>query len=373
MPCYSPMLAIPVAVSPDTGKLQYRFARKLYCGSELQEQVSVDGKSYPVKALPCGKCVGCRLDYSKEWAIRCTLEMQDYPMDECYFVTLTYDDEHIPYSVARDEVVSHDKPYDVMLFESRLSDCDVSQIDPVRYESFSLPSNQTLAPDDLQLFIKRLRRYQEYHYGKHNVRYFACGEYGGKTFRPHYHLIVYGINLAPPGPSDWRKHTRGYDLWSSQELYRVWSKGNVIVGHCTYETCGYVARYMLKKQKGQDGDFYKLNNIVPPFSRMSLKPGIGARYFDAHKDEIMANDEIYLATEKRGIKSKPPRYFDQFVSDEYPEIYAHIKDTRSDLSLKSVMAKECKSSLPISIILRDAQLSREAKTKILFERSMGDE
>lgn len=361
MPCYHPMLAVPIAISPTTGKVQYSFREKFVEGAQLFETVVLNGTSYPVKALPCGKCVGCRLDYAREWAIRCTLEMQDYSSDECYFLTLTYDDEHVPYSVAHTETVEHVHSYG---FPSS---------DPVWYESVDLPSNQTLVPDHLTKFLKRLRRSQQYHYGNGNIRFFACGEYGGKTFRPHYHLIVFGLQLAPPSPSDWSKRMRGYAVWESKYLDDIWHCGHVIVGHCTYETCGYVARYMLKKQKGVDGLFYSKNNIEPPFSRMSLKPGIGMKYYEAHKEEFLKSDEIYLVTEKRGIKTKPPRFFDLLLADEYPDLFAEVKNTRSDRSAKHVAAKEMASGLPISIILENEELSMLARAKILYDRSVGDE
>lgn len=359
MSCYYPMLAVPIAISPDTGKVQYCFRERLVEGVQLNEQVVLNGRMYPVKALPCGKCIGCRLDYSKEWAIRCTLEMQDHSPDECYFVTLTYDDDHVPYSVARTDTIEHEHSYG---FPSD---------SPVWYETVDRPSNQTLDDRHLQLFIKSLRRNQEYHYGS-TLRFFACGEYGGKTYRPHYHLIIFGLKLSPPSAGCWQKHNRGYILWESDELEKIWKKGHVIVGRCTYETCGYVARYMLKKQKGNCGDEYRTLNILPPFSRMSRMPGIGSKYYDAHKEEILLSDEIYLVTEKRGIKSKPPRFFDKQLSEEYPDIFEEVKDIRSDLSLRSMMAKEERSGLPISIILQNEERSRSSKTKILLERNVGE-
>lgn len=361
MACYYPMLAVPIAISPDTGKVQYRFREKLFEAAQLNEQVSLNGTMYPVKALPCGKCIGCRLDYSKEWAIRCTLEMQDHSPDECYFVTLTYDEEHVPYSVAHTEEIEHEHSYG---FPSS---------SPVWHETVERPSNQTLDDRHLQLFMKLLRRYQEYHYGRQNIRFFACGEYGGKTYRPHYHLIIYGLKLSPPSNDCWQKNNRGYMLWESDELEKIWKKGHVIVGHCTYETCGYVARYMLKKQKGNAGEEYKTLNILPPFSRMSRMPGIGLKYYEAHKEEMLASDEIYLETEKRGIKSRPPRFFEMQLSKEYPDIFEGIKDIRSKLSLERMMAKENRSGLPISIILQNEEIARSSKTKILLERNVGDE
>lgn len=371
MPCYKPMLAVPYCISQETGKVQYKFREKLHDSGQLGEVVQLkDGKYYPIKSLPCGKCIGCRLDYSREWAIRCTLEMQDFDPEQCWFVTLTYDDFHVPtsrycllgkdYWYKQGITVHNGIAYDLYGYELPLD--DLSGL------SSPLGVSLTLRPKHLQDFIKRLRWYVSDRYGQ-QVRFYACGEYGSKTARPHYHLIIYGLPLQPFGADAWQSVKNGNTVHECAELEKIWKQGNVIVGRCTYESCGYVARYMLKKKKGHYLEFYQSFNLVPEFTRMSLKPGIGQRYYDAHAREIYDNDEIYLETEKRGIKCKPPRYFDIRAADEFPAVFENLKDERSDASIFAMMAKEAVAGLPIAEILRAQEESRKFKTKVLQERS----
>ena len=109
--------------------------------------------------VPCGQCIGCRIDRSRQWANRCMLELQYH--DSAYFVTLTYDDLHVP------------KAY---------------YPDPDTGEAHQ---SLTLCKRDFQLWMKRLRK----RFSDDKIRFFACGEYGGSTHRPHYHAIVFGLHL----------------------------------------------------------------------------------------------------------------------------------------------------------------------------------
>lgn len=108
--------------------------------------------------LPCGQCIGCRLDYSRQWADRILLETTLW--EHNWFVTLTYSDEFVPYKST------------------------------VNTTTGELIEGKTLVPEHLTKFMKDLRRYWSYHYGHDNIRFYACGEYGGQTERPHYHLCI---------------------------------------------------------------------------------------------------------------------------------------------------------------------------------------
>ena len=121
---------------------------------------SYPGTGYPkALKLPCQQCIGCRMTYARNWAIRCMLEASLRPDDTCYFVTLTYDDEHVVRGFACNSVTGE-----------------------VTYETM------TLCPDHVQKFLRDLRRYFEYHYNIHNIKFFASGEYGSLGKRPHYHM-----------------------------------------------------------------------------------------------------------------------------------------------------------------------------------------
>lgn len=257
-------------------------------------------KSEPIK-LPCGRCIGCKLDYSREWANRCMLELDS--SKENYFLTLTYDDRHLPYK---------------------------EQIEPITGVKVSKP---TLYPRHMQLFLKRLRK----RFPDSTIRFFGCGEYGEKNHRPHYHLILFN---CPLGDSmHYFKSFRGYqyfisdvinDLWTSTDLETDGeSLGYHLITNVTWDTCAYVARYCLKKAKGDDYFKYASDNDVEKeFIRMSRRPGIGREYFERHKDKIYEVDQI-----SEGFKSpiKPPKYYDRLFDVEHHFELEDIKNHRKDL------------------------------------------
>lgn len=248
--------------------------------------------------IPCGKCIGCRLDQSAAWSQRCMLEAQYH--DSNYFLTITYDDEHLPKSEYTDENTG-----EVLQFN-------------------------TLVKRDWQLFIKALRRRLET-LNRPPVRFFMCGEYGTTTLRPHYHAIIFGLVLDDLVP--YKRTSRGDVLYNSPFLDDIWKKGYIVVGSVTPESCGYTARYCTKKAY-QSNDVYLDHNIQPEFTLMSRRPGIAKQYFDDHPN-LYDDDYIYLSTDKGGMRFKPPRYFDKlaelndpdfFIEDKFYSEYNHISD-----------------------------------------------
>lgn len=267
---------------------------ELVNGGKLN-RVSSKDVIYDWVPFKCQKCTECRLEQSREWANRLMLEKKSY--EHCYFVTLTYDDLHVPTASYKDPESGSDLP------------------------------SLTLNPDDLKDWFKRLRKAFAAEYGApvayrledpstwkdpRRVRYYACGEYGKKTFRPHYHAIIF----SPKIPGDyklWEVTWNGDKLYTCDFLDKTWApfgdkKGIICFGEVTWESCAYVARYVLKKLKGTETEFYTLHNLVPEFSRSSKKPGIAACYYLDHPD-CLSNQYINISTEKKGIKFFPPRYF----------------------------------------------------------------
>lgn len=206
------------------------------------------------------------MQYARDWANRCLLEMEDHK--HTWFVTLTYDDDHLPRTMSADA-----------------------------HTGEALSPAATLVPRDLQLFIKRLR-----FFNGPGIRFFAAGEYGGVTLRPHYHLIIFGLECQV---EEFGGNALGDKYYISPQIEQSWTFGNHSIAPATWRTCAYVARYILKKQTGEQGkDYYRKLNIEPPFTRMSRRPGIGLRYLDAHPDcmqflKISAGDVD-------GAKSFPP-------------------------------------------------------------------
>lgn len=251
--------------------------------------------------IPCGQCVECRLKYSKEWAVRCVCESKLYPDNTCWFVTITYDDFHLPVPIS---ILSR-KTASTTLF-------------------------YPLVKKDIQLFIKRLRKRFS------GVRYYYCGEYGSKSLRPHFHILLFNLPLSDLIENDSFSHSRisevdCHKLFESKVLNDCWTdvdgklKGLIAVAPFSYDTAAYTARYCMKKLKGQSfkdfqKDFVCFNNStgeVIDFPRefvgMSLKPGIGGSYFDSRLSSIYVTDNLPLFFNKQLNYVRPPRYCDKLA------------------------------------------------------------
>lgn len=224
--------------------------------------------------LPCGRCLNCKIAKSKEWAIRCCLESTQYLHN--WFITLTYDELHVP-------------------------------------------KNGLVSKDEFQRFMKRLRK----EFGE-GIRFFGCGEYGSRSGRPHYHLIVF--NCFIPDLYKWSVNGDTGDFYyRSPRVEKCWKLGNVMIGEVTFASCAYVARYVSKKVDSIDKDHQ-------PFLLMSRRPGIGAAYFDENLFQVYNTDKIYQDVQGQTIH-KPPRYFDYLLSKKYPELLEGWKDIRKFLAI----------------------------------------
>lgn len=222
--------------------------------------------------LPCGFCVGCRLENSRQWAVRCLHESKMHKQN-C-FITLTYDQEHCPPGL--------------------------------EYEHY-------------QGFMKRLRARHE----NKEIRFFMCGEYGEQLQRPHYHACLFGHDFADK--YYWGKSPSGRDHYRSDELESLWPYGNSDVGELTFASAAYTARYCLKKKGGWNARYYYAGK-TPEFTHMSLKPGIGLEYYRKWKSDIYPNDYVVI-NEK---KTKPPKYYDRQLKRTDEASYQKIKIDRID-------------------------------------------
>lgn len=218
--------------------------------------------------LPCGKCLGCRQDRATQWALRCEHEAKRYRYNT--FLTLTYDDEH-------------------------------------------LPPDGTLRPRDYQLFIKRLRR----SLGEaHPIKYFACGEYGHQEGRPHYHALVF--NWQP----DDMKYV-GKDLYSSGSAAALWTHGDVKAGDAEGGAAGYIAKYALK---GTSGIYCNTHGVElrKPFLRMSQ--GIGKHWITKYATDVQ-HGYLIQAARKRSI----PRYYKDRIKKTDSDLYAALQTRTQEL------------------------------------------
>lgn len=248
--------------------------------------------------VPCGQCIACRIEKSKQWAIRIQNETRMHK-ENC-FVTLTYADEH-------------------------------------------LPNGNTLVKEDLRLFFKRLRK----RLYPLKIRYFACGEYGSEEYssRPHYHAIIFGFF---PQDSQAFKRLPGGVLYNSDFLDSVWNKGFVGVNNTSFELAQYCAKYVIKKMTTEAtkqklvekyGDKYKhvvtqeehYKERIPEYAVMSRGGngydgkqlgGIGSTYYEKYKDEIWTTDTIPGGN---GKNFKPPVYYLNKLKETDPSLALDIK------------------------------------------------
>jgi hypothetical protein len=238
--------------------------------------------------LPCGKCIGCRLERSRQWAVRIMHEAACHEAN-C-FVTLTYDDDH-------------------------------------------LPSDGSLNHKHFQDFFKRYRE----RVAPLRIRYYMAGEYGERLNRPHYHACIFGHV-----PDDLRLHGKsesGSSIFTSEFLQSLWPHGYSSVGELTFESAAYVARYVLKKITGPIADRHyevvdlssgEIKGRLPEYNRMSLKPGIGAEWLGRFMTDVYPHDHVI----SRGFEAKPPRYYDKLLDRVNPDLMDSIKVSRAEKALE---------------------------------------
>lgn len=250
--------------------------------------------AFPHK-LPCGSCIGCRLDYSYDWAVRCTCEAQMH--EQNCLILLTYKD---------------------------------------------LPKDGSLQLNDWQNFMDRLR------YKVGPVRYFHSGEYGSRNGRPHDHALLFGFDF--PDKKYFKKSAAGFDLYRSEMLEGLWEKGHCSVGSMSFESAGYLARYLMDKPQLTErivdengivlGRRYTQEAIErygekvcertgeirlcrrPEYLTMSRRPGIGKSWFDKFWMDVYPQDVMVL---KSGKKMPPPRFFDVEYAKKNPLDMERIK------------------------------------------------
>lgn len=173
-----------------------------------------------------------------------------------------------------------------------------------------VPEGGSLRPRDFVLFMKRLRMA----YGP--VRFFQCGEYGGRTGRPHHHALLFGLSFPD---ARYYKGSAGRELRTSESLERLWSHGQCSIGEVTFESAGYVARYGMKSVDAPD-----LGGRVPPYLTMSRRPGIGRVWAERYRGDWYRSDFLVV----NGKESKPPRYYDQVQEKLGPSVLARVKVRR---------------------------------------------
>lgn len=297
MPCYHPIFAIettPGFPSPDL--IDFSRPRQIeFC--HCPEDVEKARRQGRLLLLPCRHCVGCRLSKSREWANRVVMEQLYH--EDSWFLTLTYDDEHLPRSFPVDKATG---------------------------EILSIHSS--LVKSDLQKFMKRLRFNSKQH-----IRFYAAGEYGSTTYRPHYHLLLFGLKLDDLEVI--RRSPLGDEYYISQLISKCWDKGFHILGKVTWQSAAYVARYTMKKAThGYDPRYYDAAGIEPEFQVMSNRPGLARQYYEDHPD-LFKYQSFNVSTPQGGRKMYPSDYFRRLYHDGHErELFERSLETRKSLEVE---------------------------------------
>jgi len=227
--------------------------------------------------VPCGKCIGCRADQARDWAIRIMHEAQMH--EDAWFVTLTYNDKEIP-------------------------------------------QDDSLSPAHLRKFIKTLRRDHQ-----QKISYYACGEYGESTKRPHYHAVLFGPHFLDKYPHYSRHNSQ---VWRSPYLESRWPYGHSEFSAVNHASASYTAGYVRKKLTAKQDPNRNLRvyeetgeivEVQPEFSRMSLKPAIGKTWLEKYWEETYTHDRVVV----EGKEFKPPRYYDKWMSEHHPDVLIDVK------------------------------------------------
>ena len=313
MPCYTPLKA-------------YRSADELTSGGKRAIKFKLEARTVDKKGaenfgtlselfLPCGQCIGCRLERSRQWAIRCLHESELHEQNS--FLTLTIDQEKL-------------KPTEQHLLV-------------------------TLQKNLVQKFIKRLRKSI---YPK-KISYYYCGEYGENYARPHYHICLFGHDF---NDKQFHKKVGGNILYRSDSLNALWGYGHCLIGDVTFDSAAYVARYITKKINGPKADEHYCGRL-PEYTNMSKKPAIGLRWIEKYKSDVYPSDEVIL----KGRKVRPARYYDKYLEKHHLNEFENIKINREELAERFELSEE--SDPKRTLVKHEIQLVRLQQLQRNIEQS----
>ena len=310
MTCYSPL----VRAVTEGGEVHF---------FHKAEDNEPRGAYVKMQTVPCNGCIGCRMRKQLDWTLRGLHELQtsDY---KAAFVTLTYDDEH-------------------------------------------LPKDGCISKDHLQKFLKRLRRHMDIQNIDVQIRYFACGEYGEMSDRPHYHLIIYGYDF--PDKQVYKQSVKGHKYYNSPLIAKAWKYGYNVVAEVTMETIAYTAKYVMKKITGEQADSHyargavdettgEVQMLTPEFQLASRNPALGRAWFEKYKTDVFPSDEIV----HEGRTFPVPAYYLRILEKINPAEYAEIKEQRT---WNNDVRDTYKTLAELTRIQEVKQIKAE---KILFEK-----
>lgn len=204
------------------------------------------------------------------------------------------------------------------------------------YAPEHLPPYGTLSRQDYKKFLKDLRN----RVSPTRFKYMGVGEYGSESKRPHYHIMLFGLDF--PDMYHWRKSPTGDPLFRSEQLETIWTKGHAEIGAVEYNTAAYTAKYCEKRITGKGLDLIQddglriyerlthhgIVEVEPEFNTQSNKRGLGYTWFQKYWESVFPCDFVVVQT-RTGYKIKsPPDYYLQLLREDHPEIYAKVKLAR---------------------------------------------
>lgn len=219
-------------------------------------------KLHKLVKTTCGRCPECLGKKRQDWYFRLQIELQNSL--SCYFLTLTYNDEHLPKCL-------DDKP------------------------CFSV--------DDVQKFLKRLRKF----YTGSKIKYFLIGEYGGNFGRPHYHSIMFNLPKK--------------DIYTlNNEISQIWKNGYTSLANITDARIGYCCKYCLQNLQSKRTAAHP--SLFPPFL-VSRNPAIGSSYLTDSNIVYHLNNKTFN-TNFCGKNFILPRYLREKIFGDYTDIKDEI-------------------------------------------------
>ena len=323
MTCYKPRVRVEDLSKWAKAKDGHRYHPAKIFSTDRLESLKDTGY-YKYQLINCGECIGCRLDYSRDWANRGYLELLTSKND-CWFITLTYDDNHI--FIPNEITTSQDVTY--------------TELEELEWKG-------ALVPNDFTQFMKSLRQKLKREFNFTGCRFIGCGEYGARTEgrRPHYHIILFNCPL--PLDSFYKPRISwGKDIYYQNKIIEeVWDKGISNICIANWNNIAYTARYVTEKVNGKESeDFYAALGEIKEFLRSSRQPGIGREYYELHKHEIYSQDQILIRNKKGAFYVKPPKYFDRLYEKEFPELWEEVKKKRKKDMITSNNLKSFMTSL----------------------------
>lgn len=274
--------------------------------------------------IACGRCIGCRLDRSLQWAVRCMHEASLH--DQNCFITLTFNEKNI--------------------------------------------GDGNLRVEDFQKFMKRLRK----KIFPQKVRFFHCGEYGAKFQRPHHHACLFGYDFPDKIKLP---HKGGSPLYISQTLMELWPFGHSTVGQVTLESASYVARYVLKKWSENNLTGEELYEAMQAFKKdcnadlkkahykgkkeeyvtMSRRPGIGQAWYEQFKNDIYPSDTVVINNKQYKI----PKYYDLKYEIEDQMKLIKIKQERIKRHLNKKRDQEERLKVKEKILMKNIKENQQRR------------